>query len=84
MHGQYFPIFASREFTMAEIEHFCDPTDKSHTKFANLADLDINLYSACNQLDGKSPEKWKLGEAVKEVSSYIVLSLFYLDEKFNI
>jgi len=22
-----------REFTMAEIEHFCDPSDKSHPKF---------------------------------------------------
>lgn len=55
-----------REFTMAEIEHFCDPTDKNHPKFANLADLDINLYSACNQMDGKAPEIWKLGEAVKE------------------
>jgi len=54
-----------REFTMAEIEHFCDPSDKSHPKFANVADLEMTLYSACNQMDGKPPEKIKIGEAVK-------------------
>jgi glycyl-tRNA synthetase len=27
-----------REFTMAEIEHFCDPNDKSHPKFKSMAD----------------------------------------------
>lgn len=55
-----------REFTMAEIEHFCDPNQKDHPKFSNVADLDIVLYSACNQMDGKSPQVWKLGEAVKQ------------------
>lgn len=25
-----------REFTMAEIEHFCDPQDKSHSKFIDI------------------------------------------------
>nr|XP_022310269.1 glycine--tRNA ligase-like [Crassostrea virginica] len=55
-----------REFTMAEIEHFCDPTEKDHPKFNTVADLDVVLYSACNQMDGKSPQVWKLGEAVKQ------------------
>uniref|UniRef100_A0A8W8M8E5 Glycine--tRNA ligase n=1 Tax=Magallana gigas TaxID=29159 RepID=A0A8W8M8E5_MAGGI len=55
-----------REFTMAEIEHFCDPNQKDHPKFSNVADLDVVLYSACNQMDGKSPQVWKLGEAVKQ------------------
>lgn len=53
---------------MAEIEHFCDPNQKDHPKFSNVADLDIVLYSACNQMDGKSPQVWKLGEAVKQVT----------------
>lgn len=57
-----------REFTMAEIEHFCDPNQKDHPKFSNVADLDVVLYSACNQMDGKSPQVWKLGEAVKQVN----------------
>ncbi|XP_076460990.1 glycine--tRNA ligase-like [Babylonia areolata] len=55
-----------REFTMAEIEHFCDPDKKDHPKFAALADLELNLYSGCNQMDGKGPEMKKVGEAVKE------------------
>ncbi|RUS79990.1 hypothetical protein EGW08_012255, partial [Elysia chlorotica] len=55
-----------REFTMAEIEHFCDPTLKDHPKFAGLADTELMLYSACNQMDGKPPEKIKIGDAVKD------------------
>ncbi|KAK3779526.1 hypothetical protein RRG08_045272 [Elysia crispata] len=54
-----------REFTMAEIEHFCDPASKDHPKFPGLADTDMMLYSACNQMDGKPPEKIKIGDAVK-------------------
>ncbi|KAJ6216538.1 hypothetical protein RDWZM_007695 [Blomia tropicalis] len=55
-----------REFTMAEIEHFVDPTDKSHSKFESVSNLDINLYTACNQMDGKSSEKMKLKDAVEQ------------------
>ncbi|XP_067650502.1 glycine--tRNA ligase-like isoform X1 [Haliotis asinina] len=54
-----------REFTMAEIEHFCDPEHKDHPKFADIAHLEFPLYSACNQMDGKPPELIKIGEAVK-------------------
>lgn len=54
-----------REFTMAEIEHFCDPTDKSHKKFINVANTKMILYSACNQMDGKSAQEITIGEAVK-------------------
>lgn len=35
-----------REFTMAEIEHFVDPTDKSHPKFGTIADTELPLWSA--------------------------------------
>jgi glycyl-tRNA synthetase (class II) len=34
---------------MAEIEHFCDPRDKSHPKFEEVADVEAALYSACDQ-----------------------------------
>jgi glycyl-tRNA synthetase len=55
-----------REFTLAEIEYFVDPNQKeSCDKFDSLRNLELNLYSACNQMDGKSPEKLKLGEAVE-------------------
>ena len=43
-----------REFTMAEIEHFVDPDSKEfHPKFASVEKLELPLFSACNQMDGK-------------------------------
>jgi glycyl-tRNA synthetase len=54
-----------REFTMAEIEHFCDPNLKDHPKFADVADYEMILYSACNQMDGQSASRIKIGDAVK-------------------
>lgn len=53
-----------REFTMAEIEHFCDPTQKDHPKFVNVKDTMMILYSACNQMDGKSASQLTIGDAV--------------------
>ena len=52
---------------MAEIEHFCDPTDKSHPKFDEVKDTVVTLYSACAQMDGQLPMKKTIGEAVAEV-----------------
>lgn len=54
-----------REFTMAEVEHFCDPDDKSHTKFNQIADTEMNLFSACAQMDGESAKRMTIGEAVR-------------------
>lgn len=56
-----------REFTMAEIEHFCDPREKDHPKFENVKDQVMLLYSACNQMDGKSASPITIGEAVRTV-----------------
>jgi len=53
-----------REFTMAEIEHFCDPTLKNHPKFVKIADTEMSLYSANNQMDGKPPTNQTIGNAV--------------------
>jgi len=55
-----------REFTMAEIEHFCDPSDKSHPKFSKVADTVMTLYSACNQMDGQPAQQFKIGDVVKQ------------------
>merc|ERR1719175_321825 len=55
-----------REFTMAEIEHFCDPSDKSHPKFNRVADTVMTLYSACDQMGGQPAKLWTIGEAVKQ------------------
>lgn len=53
-----------REFTMAEIEHFCDPTDKTHPKFQDVANTTVVLYSACDQMDGKPSKTTTIGQAV--------------------
>nr|XP_027224622.1 glycine--tRNA ligase-like [Penaeus vannamei] len=53
-----------REFMMAEIEHFCDPDDKTHPKFSQIADLQMRFYSACAQMDGESEKMMTIGEAV--------------------
>ncbi|XP_059618658.1 glycine--tRNA ligase [Phlebotomus argentipes] len=53
-----------REFTMAEIEHFCDPREKNHPKFVDVKDTKMMLYSACNQMDGQSGQVVAIGDAV--------------------
>ncbi|VDK52894.1 unnamed protein product [Anisakis simplex] len=53
-----------REFTMCEIEHFVDPNNKSHPKFAKVANYELTLFSACNQMDGRPAEVCAIGDAV--------------------
>lgn len=55
-----------REFQMAEIEHFIDPKDKSHPRFASVADIEIPLYTAKAQTSGSKPLFMKIGAAVSE------------------
>lgn len=54
-----------REFTMAEVEHFCDPADKSHPKFSSVASVSMTLYSADNQMGGQPAKSVVIGDAVK-------------------
>lgn len=59
-----------REFEMAEIEYFVHPEKKmTFPKFSSLASLPLTLYSACDQMEGKSPHQMTLGDAVASVSS---------------
>jgi glycyl-tRNA synthetase len=56
-----------REFTQAEIEHFCNPADKSHPKFSSIADVAPLLYSRALQLGAeKAPQRMPLGKAVAD------------------
>jgi len=41
-----------REFTMAEIEHFVDPLNKSHKKFHLIKNMKLPLWSGNDQKDG--------------------------------
>ena len=56
-----------REFTLAEIEHFVNPVDKSHAKFRLVADLRFLLYPRAQQLGPKQPVEMRLGDAVEQV-----------------
>lgn len=50
---------------MAEIEHFVDPTDKGHPKFDSVSHLELPLFSAQAQEEGKrEPELVRVGDAV--------------------
>ena len=56
-----------REFTLAEIEHFVDPDNKSHPKFSEVADLELLLFPRGEQVSGHSAGKLRLGEVVSGV-----------------
>ncbi len=58
-------VIRLREFTQAEAEIFIDPRDKTHPKFAEFADIVLNLYSQEGQAEGSS-EKMSIDEAVKK------------------
>lgn len=63
---------------MAEIEHFVDPEDKSHPKYAEVADLEFLMFPREEQVSGQSAKKIRLGEAVSKVSvnNRVVNALF--------
>ncbi|GMJ04882.1 hypothetical protein like AT1G29880 [Hibiscus trionum] len=55
-----------REFTLAEIEHFVDPDDKSHPKFPQVSDLEFLMFPREKQVSGQPAERTCLGEAVSK------------------
>uniref|UniRef100_A0A7N0T031 glycine--tRNA ligase n=1 Tax=Kalanchoe fedtschenkoi TaxID=63787 RepID=A0A7N0T031_KALFE len=55
-----------REFTLAEIEHFVDPEDKSHPKFKEVENLDFFMFPRDDQVSGKAAKKMNIGEAVSQ------------------
>lgn len=79
-----------REFPMAEIEHFLDPTDKSHPKFKKVAHLSLKLLSAKDQVVGKDAAVCNLGEAVgtkmidNETLGYFLARIFLFLIKIGI
>ncbi|KAF8398376.1 hypothetical protein HHK36_017303 [Tetracentron sinense] len=53
-----------REFTLAEIEHFVDPDDKSHPKYSEVANLEFLMFPREEQMSGQSAKRIPLDEAV--------------------
>jgi glycyl-tRNA synthetase len=79
-----------REFTMAEIEHFCDPLDKRHPKFETVKDIEVTLYSGAHQMNGDLPAKMKIGDAVQmglianETLGYFMARIFIFLTKIGV
>ncbi|PWA60601.1 hypothetical protein CTI12_AA377700 [Artemisia annua] len=56
-----------REFTLAEIEHFVDPDDKSHPKYSEVSDLEFLMLTSVDQeTPDKAAKRLCLGDAVSE------------------
>ena len=56
-----------REFTMAEIEHYVDPLDKSHARFGEVQDLVLVLLDKHTQAAGRTGTRAvRVGDAVAE------------------
>ncbi|GFZ03961.1 glycyl-tRNA synthetase [Actinidia rufa] len=55
-----------REFTLAEIEHFVDPEDKSHPKFSEVSNLEFLMFPREDQVSGLSARRIHIGEAVSK------------------
>ncbi|XP_033125742.1 glycine--tRNA ligase-like [Anneissia japonica] len=53
-----------REFTMCEIEHFIDPSNKDHPNFESVAGLSLTLFPVDEQMSGKSSVTTTIGEAI--------------------
>jgi glycyl-tRNA synthetase len=54
-----------REFCMGEIEHFVNPTDKSHPSFPTVADKELVLFGRDDQLGSGKTMVVTTGDAVK-------------------
>lgn len=54
-----------REFCMAEIEHFVNPEDKSHPNFSAVANKELVLFGADDQLGTGKTKTITCGQAVK-------------------
>ncbi|GFQ04662.1 glycine--tRNA ligase 1 mitochondrial [Phtheirospermum japonicum] len=55
-----------RELTLAEIEHFVDPDDKSHPKFSEVSELELFMFPKEDQICGRPASKISIGEAVSK------------------
>lgn len=71
-------LIRMREFTMGEIEYFVDPQNKKHAKFDSIKHMSLNLYSACNQMDGQPAKLTTLEEAVKSGTVANEVLAYYL------
>ncbi|KAJ7244398.1 hypothetical protein B0H12DRAFT_1203625 [Mycena haematopus] len=50
-------LLRMREFTMAKIEHYVDPLDKSRSRFGEIADIELVLLDKYVQVEGQSTRR---------------------------
>jgi len=55
-----------REFTQMEIEHFVNPENKNHKKFANVRGLTFFMYPRPQQMEASGAIELNIGQAVDE------------------
>ena len=67
-----------REFTLAEIEHFVDPSDKSHPKFENVENVHVTMLPGSYQMSGKAALNITLKEAYDTVSTVYKCKLSHI------
>nr|CCC95542.1 unnamed protein product [Trypanosoma congolense IL3000] len=53
-----------REFTLAEIEHFVNPNDKSHERFDSVKGVEIWMWAREEQESNTEPVRTTVGDAV--------------------
>ncbi len=77
-------VIRLREFTQAEAEIFVDPRDKTHPRFAEVADDTLTLYSREKQVEEEGPVKLFAQQAVSEgmISSEILTYQLCLAKRF--
>ncbi|CAG7854787.1 Putative glycine--tRNA ligase; AltName: Full=Diadenosine tetraphosphate synthetase; Short=AP-4-A synthetase; AltName: Full=Glycyl-tRNA synthetase; Short=GlyRS [Serendipita indica DSM 11827] len=80
-----------REFTMAEIEHYVDPADKSHPRFKDVADVKLRFLRKEIQSAGKNDIiETTIGDAVatgmvaNETLGYFVARIFQFLTKIGV
>ncbi|KAG8761093.1 Glycine--tRNA ligase 1, mitochondrial [Serendipita sp. 396] len=80
-----------REFTMAEVEHYVDPADKSHPKFKDVANVKLNFLRKEIQSAGKNDIiETTIGDAVatgmvaNETLGYFVARIYQFLIKIGI
>ncbi|XP_045472808.1 glycine--tRNA ligase isoform X2 [Harmonia axyridis] len=59
-------ILRAKEFSTAEIVHFIDPSEKEHPKFNDIKNIELLIFSSCDQKEGKPAEKKSIGTAINE------------------
>lgn len=80
-----------REFVMAEIEHFVDPTKKAHPKFADVKEQKLALLPKETQMSGSTDlTEITIGEAVEkgivdnETLGYFLVRIYLFLTKIGI